>query len=76
VRPTARGEIVLVTDWDQVVAEIVPPRKGRSPLASETRLVEAVRKSWITPPLMTRPHPDPLRSSQLLGELEGDPEEG
>ena len=32
VRLAASGETVLVTDRDRVVAEIVPPQPGRSPL--------------------------------------------
>jgi antitoxin (DNA-binding transcriptional repressor) of toxin-antitoxin stability system len=32
VRLAAGGEAVLITDRDRVVAELVPPRPGRSPL--------------------------------------------
>jgi antitoxin (DNA-binding transcriptional repressor) of toxin-antitoxin stability system len=79
VRLAARGETVLVTDRDKVVAEIVPPREGRSPLVSEARLAEAVRRGWITPPLMTGTEPPPrapvARLRELLGELDRDREE-
>jgi antitoxin (DNA-binding transcriptional repressor) of toxin-antitoxin stability system len=44
VRLVAGGETVLVTDRDRVVAELVPPREGRSPL-----LADAVRRGWVTP---------------------------
>ena len=38
VRLVAGGETVLVTDRDQVVAELVPPRGGRSPLLADALL--------------------------------------
>lgn len=79
VRLAARGETVLVTDRDRVVAEIVPPREGRSPLAADARLAEAVRRGWVTPPLLVTPDSPPripvapLR--ELLAELDRDREE-
>ena len=51
VRLAAAGETVLITDRDAVVAEIVPPRAGRSPMLADAWLAEAVRKGWVTPPL-------------------------
>src|ERR1700731_5266669 len=50
VRIAAGGETVLVTDRDRVVAEIVPPQAGRSPLLADAMLAEAVRQGWVTPP--------------------------
>lgn len=50
VRLAARGETVLVTDRDEVVAELVPPRKDRSPRVADAVLADAVRQGWITPP--------------------------
>jgi antitoxin (DNA-binding transcriptional repressor) of toxin-antitoxin stability system len=50
VRLAAGGETVLITDRDRVVAEIVPPRAGRSPLLRDALLAEAVRAGWLTPP--------------------------
>lgn len=55
----ASGETVLVTDRDRVVAELVPPREGRSPLLSDALLAEAVRKGWLTPHLLPRDEPPP-----------------
>ena len=52
VRLAAGGETVLITDRDRVVAEIVPPRPGRSPLLSDSWLAEAVREGWLAPPLL------------------------
>src|SRR5215211_6673504 len=49
VRLAAGGETVLVTDRDRVVAEIVPPRSGRSPLPADAMLADAVRERLITP---------------------------
>ena len=51
VRLAAAGETVLVTDRDKVVAELVPPREGRSPLLADAVLAEAVRKGFMTPSL-------------------------
>jgi antitoxin (DNA-binding transcriptional repressor) of toxin-antitoxin stability system len=52
VRLAAGGETVLVTDRDRVVAEIVPPQPGRSPLPADALLAEAVREGWVTPPAL------------------------
>src|SRR5713226_1292594 len=52
VRLAAGGETVLVTDRDRVVAEIVPPQPGRSPLLADALLAEAVREGWVTPPAL------------------------
>ena len=49
VRLASSGETVLVTDRDRVVAELCPPREGRSPLLADALLAEAVPKGWITP---------------------------
>lgn len=52
IRIASQGETVLVTDRDRVVAEITAPRHGRSPEVKDAVLSEAVRKGWITPPLL------------------------
>jgi antitoxin (DNA-binding transcriptional repressor) of toxin-antitoxin stability system len=57
VRIAAGGETVLVTDRDRVVAEIVPPRSGRSPLLADALLAEAVREGWLTPPTLVGGQP-------------------
>ncbi len=59
VRLAARGETVLVTDRDQVVAELVPPREGRSPWLADAMLAEAMRKGWITAPMVVTSEPPP-----------------
>lgn len=76
VRIAERGETVLVTDRDRVVAELVPPERTRSPVLSDALLSEAVRKGWITPPALaasTPPPRNPVTSfRKLQKELEQD----
>lgn len=79
VRLAASGETVLVTDRDRVVAEIVPPRKDRSPLTAEEMLAEAVREGLITPALDPPGEPPPRRPmvpfDELMAELQSDRED-
>ena len=74
VRLAASGETVLVTDRDRVIAEIVPPRTGRSPLLADAMLEEAYRKGLITPavnPSEAIPPSDPVMTFQdLMRDLE------
>jgi antitoxin (DNA-binding transcriptional repressor) of toxin-antitoxin stability system len=76
VRLAAGGESVLVTDRDRVVAELVPPQTGRSLMLADAMLAEAVRKGWLSPPMLPgRGAPPRLPSAplrDLLHELEGD----
>src|SRR5512147_2908622 len=76
VRLAARGETVLVTDRDRVVAELGPPREGRSPLLADARLAELVREGLLTPPLLPSDSPPPrkpfVRISQLLTDRAAD----
>jgi antitoxin (DNA-binding transcriptional repressor) of toxin-antitoxin stability system len=76
VRLAAGGETVLVTDRDRIVAELGPPREGRSPWLADALLAEAVRNGWITPPAFPQaaaPPRDPVaRLATLLAELERD----
>jgi antitoxin (DNA-binding transcriptional repressor) of toxin-antitoxin stability system len=79
VRLAAGGETILVTDRDRVVAELVPPREGRSPLLADAQLAEAVRRGWITPPALPTGSPPPRKPvmslHDLLRELERDRED-
>jgi antitoxin (DNA-binding transcriptional repressor) of toxin-antitoxin stability system len=68
VRLAAGGETVLITDRDRVVAEIVPPQSGRSPLLADARLAEAVREGWLAPPLLAS-GPPPRKPVMTLGDL-------
>jgi antitoxin (DNA-binding transcriptional repressor) of toxin-antitoxin stability system len=76
VRLAASGEIVLVTDRDRVVAELGPPREGRSPLLADAVLADAVRRGWLTPPLVAGGGPPPRAPvaplAEVLEELEQD----
>ncbi len=76
VRLAASGETVLVTDRDQVVAELVPPRAGRSPWLADALLAEAMREGYLTAPLMVAEEPPPrlpvARLSRILKELDQD----
>lgn len=69
-----RGETVLVTDRERVLAELVPPRRSVVPLAPQAFLAEAVQKGWIQPASTVGPPPRvPVTSlSDLLQELQRD----
>ena len=69
VRLAAGGETVLVTDRDRVVAEIVPPRAGRSPMLADAMLAEAVREGWIAPPTFAGDEVPPRKPVMTFGEL-------
>ena len=69
VRLAASGETVLVTDRDRVVAEIVPPRSGRSEFVADAVLAEAVRKGWLTPPTLVPDAPPPRAPVGKLRDL-------
>ena len=66
VRLAARGETVLVTDRDRVVAELGPPREGRSPMLADARLAELVRNGLLTPSVLP---PDSLPPRKPVTEL-------
>lgn len=79
VRLAAAGETVLVTDRDQVVAELVPPRPSRSGLLADALLADAVRKGWVVPPTITSMEPPVGRPvaklETVLDELSTDRED-
>lgn len=76
VRLVAAGEVVLVTDRERVVAELIPPRTGRSDMAPDALLADAVRKGWVTAPLIVGQVPPagpPVAAlATILAELEQD----
>jgi antitoxin (DNA-binding transcriptional repressor) of toxin-antitoxin stability system len=78
VRLAAGGETILVTDRDRVVAELVPPREGRSPLLADAMLADAVRRGWLTPaaigPGLPPPRAPVTKLADLLRELDEDRE--
>lgn len=74
VRLASRGETVLVTDRDRVVAELGPVRAGRADTVDDAHLAEIVRRGWLVPPL-TRSDAPPARApvarlSELLADLD------
>jgi antitoxin (DNA-binding transcriptional repressor) of toxin-antitoxin stability system len=69
VRLAASGETVLVTDRDRVVAEIVPPQPGRSPLLVDALLAEAVREGWLAPPVLAGSGAPPRKPIMALRDL-------
>ncbi|MBI3514429.1 MAG: type II toxin-antitoxin system Phd/YefM family antitoxin [Proteobacteria bacterium] len=79
VRLAAGGETVLVTDRDRVVAELVPPRTGRSPLLADALLAEAVREGWVTPPTLIGtelpPRKPVIKFRDLMAEFRRDRED-
>lgn len=73
IRLVNSGETVLVTDRDRVVAELRPPQ-GRGPLSSDAVLAEAMRRGWLSAPMMVREGP-PGRApvapfAEVLGDLD------
>jgi hypothetical protein len=52
-----------------VVAELVPPQPGRSPLVGDAMLADAVRQGWVTPPAMAGDGAPPRRPVTRLSRL-------
>ena len=79
VRLAASGEVVLVTDRDRVVAELVPPGADRSPLLSDALLADAVRQGWLRPPAHVAagepPRQPVAKLSAILRGLQADRDE-
>lgn len=63
VRVAASGEVVLISDRDRVVAELVPPEPRRATRVSDAMLAEAIREGWITPAVL--PPGSPPESAPL-----------
>lgn len=79
LRLAERGETVLVTDRDRVIAELVPPRPEHGLGPGAILLAEAVRQGFVRPPLSgpTRA-PAPKRAApwiELALELDQDRED-
>ena len=79
VRLAAGGEVILVTDRDRVVAELTPPREGRSTSVNDAVLADLVRMGVMRPPLVRLhgPPPNTPRAplEELLTQLDDDREE-
>ena len=59
VRLASGGEVVLVTDRDRVVAELIPPRSGRAETIDDVWLASAVREGLLSPPAVRSSEPPP-----------------
>lgn len=75
VRLAAAGETVLISDRDQVVAQLGPPEAGRSGEVADALLADAVRRGLITPAALPPGEPPPappgvMSLEQLLAELD------
>ncbi len=68
IRLVNSGEIVLVTDGGRVVAELLPPQ-GHGPSSSGVKLAEAMRRGWLSAPLMVRNGPPPRMPVAPLTEV-------
>ena len=71
-----RGETVLITDQDHIIAELTPPREAqRDPLVDNPALAKAVRIGWITVAEVVSSEPPPrlpvASLRDLLQELDG-----
>jgi antitoxin (DNA-binding transcriptional repressor) of toxin-antitoxin stability system len=76
VRMASNGEVILVTDRDEVVAELTPPSPTRSRDIADARLAEAVRQGWVRPAVLPQ-HGAPERKpvaglAELMSELDRD----
>src|SRR5688572_33330836 len=70
VRLAAAGETILVTDRDQVVAELRPPTPGRAETVADAHLAEGVRKGWVRPPRSPREGSGPPPRGKPVATLE------
>ena len=75
IRLAASGETILVTDRDQVVAELGPLRETRSPVLADAFLADAVRSGVLIPPTLDASGPPPTpppvaRLDEILAELD------
>ena len=75
IRLAARGETVLVTDRDRVVAELGPPQPGRSTQSVDDFVAQGAREGWLTPaktPGVIPPRKPVMTFRQLMDDLERD----
>ena len=79
VRLAERGETVLVTDRDRVVAELRPSEPGRSIDVADALLADAVRRGLVRPPSAPGVGAPPRRPvatlAAVLGALSTDRED-
>jgi len=66
VRLVARGETVLVTDRNRVVAELVPPQVRRGSDVADANWAELVRKGKVRPATIIGKGPPPRMSGPTM----------
>jgi prevent-host-death family protein len=64
-----RGETVLVTNHDRVVAKLVPAGPEDLPLKKESVIERGIREGWIKPATEKGPPPPPPPGIMTLEEL-------
>ena len=69
VRLAAGGELILVTDREQVVAELGPPDVARRPEVADAVIAELVRNGVITPARARLTGPAPRKPVATLDEV-------
>ena len=70
VRLAERGETILISDRDRVVAELVPPGATRAPSVADARLADLVRSGLLAPALRPPgPPPPDRRPVTTLGKM-------
>ena len=70
IRFASAGEIVLVTDDNRVIAEIVPPQPGRQlDTTKEDVISRGIREGWITPAKIPSTGPLPRKPVMTFEEL-------
>ena len=75
VRLAAAGETVLISDRDQVVAQLGPPEARRSSEVADVMMADAVCRGLVTPAALPPGDPPPappgvMSLEQLLAELD------
>ncbi|HEY3355868.1 MAG TPA: prevent-host-death protein [Polyangia bacterium] len=69
VRRAAQGEIILISDRDQVVAELVPPQGGRAPRVADAVLADAIRSGLVSPAVSPPGRPPAAPPVASLAEI-------
>ena len=76
VRLAATGEVILITDRDRVVAELVPPERTRADRLPDALLADAVRRGLVTPAALPPGPPPETRGvaplAVILDEIDRD----
>jgi prevent-host-death family protein len=76
VRMAANGETILVTERGRVIAQLCPPRAGRSSSLADATLAEVVRQGWLSPPALASSDVPPRLPvapfATLMRELDAD----